>query len=70
MQLTKKQIEAYIELHRAIADTVRELKQIPSGHLYARLMSVLSFEQFDKIVTTLCNSGVIRKENDLLIWNI
>lgn len=58
-----------LKIIQAVAETIRELKQIPSGHLYARLMEVnLSLEGYEAIIGILKNSGLIKEENYELIW--
>jgi predicted transcriptional regulator len=69
MTTTKEQIKAAIETLRAIADTIREAKRIPSGTLYAVLMGKMSLETYEKIIGTLKNTGLVREtESHLLEW--
>jgi transcriptional regulator CtsR len=70
MQITKEKVRAYIEIVKATADAIRELKEVPNGELYARVMSHVSFDQYCAIILTLKNSGVIRETNNILIWNV
>ena len=66
---TKQQIAAALEVTRAIAETIRELKQVPSGHLYARLMGHMSLSQYEQIITALVNTGLVERTGDhLLRW--
>jgi hypothetical protein len=67
---TKEQIRASLEILKALADTIKELKQVPSGELYARVMSYMSLNNYQSAIHTLIRSGVIRQENNLLIWNV
>jgi hypothetical protein len=68
--VTKEQIKASLEVLRLLADTIKEVKQVPSGELYARVMSHLSLNTYHSAIHTLIRSGVIRQENNLLIWNV
>lgn len=70
MTTTAAQLQAGLATLRALAEAIRELKQIPSGHLYARVMNYMDINAYEKAISLLCNSGVIRKNGDLLVWNI
>lgn len=53
----------------AIAEAIRALGQVPSGHLYARLMSKLSLNQYERVIGTLINAGLVEQTPaSLLIW--
>lgn len=53
----------------AIADTIRELKRIPSGHLYALLMPKMSYAQYEEGIGILERAGVVRKTpGHELVW--
>jgi hypothetical protein len=58
----------------AIADSIREAREIPAGHLYAALMhhgcSLATFEQIIGVFTSAKHGKpLVRRVNDLLIWN-
>ena len=67
---TANQLKAGFKALQALAEAIRELKQIPSGHLYARVMNYMDINAYEKAISLLCNSGVIRKNGDLLVWNL
>jgi hypothetical protein len=67
--VSKAELTAGIESIKAIAEAIRDLESVPSGHLYARLMTFMSLESYEKVIDMLVRAAVIRKENDLLIWN-
>lgn len=53
----------------AIAETIRELREVPAGHLYAPLMGRMTHEQFEKVLSILTGAGMIeRTPAHLLIW--
>jgi hypothetical protein len=61
---------AAVNVLRAIVDAIRDAKTIPSGHLYAMLMSGgCTLSQYQSIEHTLIGSGLVRKSGDLLHWN-
>ncbi len=67
--IDKQQVRAGVNATLAIAEAIRELKQVPAGHLYARLMSVLSLDQFNALVRILINAGLVREDSShLLMW--
>lgn len=66
--MTKTQVNAAVNTVIAIAEAIRELGRVPSGHLYARVMSHMSFETYDSVINTLKNAGVIKETNSELIW--
>ena len=61
---------AALNILKAVADTIRELGEVPAGHLYANLMGVMDLQQFDKIIGILVRAGVVKKRGDLLVWNL
>lgn len=58
--ITKEQVQAYFKVLTAVAEAVRELEQIPSGHLYAVLMGKISFEDYQSIIRVLEKAELIR----------
>jgi hypothetical protein len=65
---TAAQAKAAIGILTAVADTIRELKEVPSGHLYARVMGHLSLAQYEQVIGVLKGAGLIRVENHLISW--
>lgn len=55
---------------QAIADAIRDLKEVPSGELYASVMQYLTLSQYEHIINILLRSKVITRENNLLKWSI
>ena len=69
MSTKEQQTEAVVEIIKAVADAIRELKRVPSGHLYARLMGHMDLDQYNLIIGLLINAGLIEKTNSHeLIW--
>jgi len=69
--MTKKmKAKAALITLQAVADAIRELGEVPAGHLYGAVMGHLSFEQFQKVVGLLVKAGLVRREpGDLLVWS-
>jgi hypothetical protein len=61
--------ENTIALCKIIADCIKELGSVPSGHLYARLMHNFTLEEYETIINLIINTGFVRKESShLLVW--
>ena len=61
-------VKAALGILRAVADAIRELGEVPSGHLYAHLMGKLSLEQYEQVIGVLKQAGLITESNHLLTW--
>ena len=69
VQHSEAQLQARVLMARAVADAIRELGSVPSGHLYARLMGVLSLDAYEQIIGALISAGVVRRDGShLLTW--
>lgn len=67
--MTKEQINAGLKTVLAIAESIRELGSVPSGHLYAHLMGSLTLESYEKIIQILVNQDLVKKHpSHLLEW--
>lgn len=53
----------------AIAECIRSLGSVPSGHLYARLMGHMSLETYEGVIGLLIEAGKVKRHsNHLLEW--
>ena len=53
----------------AIAECIRSLGSVPSGHLYARLMGFMSLETYEALIAILIDAGKVhRHPSHLLEW--
>lgn len=64
MEINKGTIEAV----KAIAEAIRELKEVPSGELYARVMNHMSLSTYNSIIDLLVRTKIIENKNHLLRW--
>jgi hypothetical protein len=64
----KEQMKTAITIVAAVAEAIRELGSIPSGHLYAQVMGRIDLAAYTKIIGTLKNAGLVAEQNDLLTW--
>jgi len=54
MSVTKTEVAAGFRVVQAVAEAIREAREIPSGHLYATLMPTgMSLQQYQSIIGTL-----------------
>ena len=65
---TKEQVKAALDTLRAVAEAIRQLKQIQSGYLYAQLMGHMDLATYEKIIGHLKRAGLVKEENHLLTW--
>lgn len=66
---TPEQIKAVVEAVKLIAETIKELKEVPSGHLYAHLMQHISLDTYNQIIGILIESGRVHQDQyHLLSW--
>lgn len=68
MPVTQAEVSAALNSIKAVADTIRELGEVPSGHLYAQLMPVLGLHEYERIIDILKRAGLVRESNNLLTW--
>lgn len=55
-----------------LSDTIRDLKEVPSGHLYAAMTSLIP-EEYDldlhmDILNAMEEAGLVKVENHLVKW--
>ncbi len=69
MNPTKSQTLAAVRALVAVAELIRDLRQVPAGKLYATLMPVMDKPAFDGMIRTLVNTGLVHEDNNhLLTW--
>jgi hypothetical protein len=68
MATTKEQVGAAITAIKAIADAIRELGEVPSGHLYAQLMGKMSLADYTKVIDILKGATLVSESGNLLKW--
>ena len=68
MSTTSEAIGA-VRVAHAVAETIRELGQVPSGHLYARLMGVMELHQYEQVIGLLVDARLVERDRThLLRW--
>lgn len=66
----KSEIEQALQIIQVLGRAIMDAGKIPSGHLYAAVMTKISLETYQSAIGLLERQGIIKSENDLLIWNI
>lgn len=57
-----------LQIVKALADVIRDLGEVPNGHLYARVMGNLSLETYTSAIGTLKHAKLVEEHNNLLRW--
>jgi hypothetical protein len=53
---------------RVVADAIKELGSVPSGHLYAGLMGHMDLRTYNAVIKFLTEEGLVTQSNHLLTW--
>lgn len=66
---TQSKLNAALKATQAIAEAIRELKEVPSGHLYANLMNQMSLDTYNQILDVLTKAKLISVDGfHLITW--
>ncbi len=65
---TKTQIKAAFAVTLAIAETIREAKEIPSATLYAMLIGKVDLQGYQAMIRNLKNANLVSETANLLKW--
>jgi hypothetical protein len=68
VEITKEQVAAVTKIVVAVGAAIREVKQIPSGHLYSTVCDILTLDQYNSVLDKLKQAKVIKVENHLITW--
>ncbi|MEQ1726769.1 MAG: hypothetical protein ABL982_00195 [Vicinamibacterales bacterium] len=68
MGIKKSQLLPSQRLALAISDTLREVKEAPSGHLYAAVMGEFSLDDYTRAVAALKSAGQVEERGHVLRW--
>lgn len=53
----------------AIGEAIREVGEVPSGHLYAMLMGKIGLSAYQSIIGSLVRAGLVKQRADhMLVW--
>ena len=62
------QAGALVMATAALAEAIRDLGSVPSGHLYARVMGHMTAEQYAWAIDRLKGAGLVAEDNHVLRW--
>lgn len=65
---TRKETLAAFDLVTAIAETIREVGEVPAGHLYAPLCAKMTADAFNQVIAMLERAKLVRRQNNLITW--
>jgi len=65
---TPAQITSAFATTLAVSETIRELRQVPSGELYATLCGRMSLATYDAMIATLKRTGLVTETAHMLRW--
>lgn len=61
--------KAALEVMMALAETIRAAKEIPSGHLYARVMGIMDLDNYNGAIGVLKRTKLVEEDrNHMLRW--
>jgi hypothetical protein len=61
--------KAYIGMAMALQEAIQHLGEVPSGHLYARLMGSIDLDTYNGLLDILKEAGVIKvSSSHLITW--
>ena len=62
-------VKAILDASFALRDAIKDLGQVPAGHLYAMVcMHKMSAATFDGLIGLLVKAGLVGRKDHLLIW--
>lgn len=66
--MEKAMKQAVVRVALAVAEAIRELGEVPSGHLYARVMGKMTLENYNAVIDALKGAGLVEETNHILKW--
>ena len=63
------QAVAAIQMVSALAEAIRSVERIPSGHLYAQVMGSMSLENYQQAIGFLKRAGLVTETAHMLTWS-
>jgi hypothetical protein len=66
--VTTDDVKKAMQIVLVVAEAIKELGSVPSGHLYAQLMSHMTLDTYTKIIGILKKGGMVTESGHLLTW--
>lgn len=57
-----------VQILAAMAEAIRQVGSIPSGHLYAQMIGVMSMSDYEAAVGLLKRAGLVEETANVLRW--
>lgn len=64
----KTSLKAYLDTVRAVADCIKSVGSIPSGHLYAHLGVCMDLAAYQRVIGHLKAAGLVEERHHELFW--
>ena len=64
----EEKMKAAVQIMKAVAESIKEVGSIPSGHLYAQLMGKMSLGSYEKMICAMQRMQIIRVEDHLITY--
>lgn len=59
----------FVRFTFALAETIRELRQVPNGEMYAAMMTKgLTFAAYSEMISALKRAGLVVESANMLRW--
>jgi hypothetical protein len=65
---TKENVKAAINMVTAVAEAIRELREVPNGVLYAHVMGAMSMQDYESCLGVLKRAELVDEKNHVLRW--
>lgn len=63
-----KKLQLVLALFDTVSESIKELGEVPSGHLYNVLQAHMSLDMYNQIIGLLEKEGKIEVKNHLIKW--
>jgi hypothetical protein len=67
-EISDKAARAALEIAFALSEAIRELGEVPSGHLYAHVMGKMDLELYEAAIGAIVRAGLVKRRGDVLVW--
>lgn len=65
---TASQVSAVVETLRALVQAIKDLGEVPDGHLYSSVMGILTLAEYNACINKLIELGMVKRSNNLLTY--
>lgn len=63
-----ERVKKTVQIGMALAEAIKGLGTVPSGHLYARVMGYVGLDEYQMHIDTLKKAGVVTEKFHELTW--